>query len=104
MPKNNVMEAEAEMRVAHDYRRFLVEAEQLLHSARQLSGDSAVLIQQKLADRVSQAKVRLEAARSNAAQRLHVAAPANATSKTLVAAALFVAGAALATYLYRRNS
>lgn len=103
MRKTNPMQTDAEMRVAQDYHRFLAEAEQLLHSARQLTGDSAALAQQRLADRVSQAKVRLEAARSNAAQRLHQAVPQTATTKALIAAGLLITGAALAAYLYKRS-
>ncbi|HKO87726.1 MAG TPA: hypothetical protein VJU83_04320 [Burkholderiales bacterium] len=103
MRKNDVMQSDAEMQVAQDYRRFLGEAEQLLHSARQLSGDSAALVQQRLADRVSQAKIRLEAARSHAAQRLHGRVPVASTTKVLIGAALLVGGAALATYFYKRH-
>jgi ElaB/YqjD/DUF883 family membrane-anchored ribosome-binding protein len=104
MPRKNSPELEAEMRVAQDYRRFLSEAEQLLQSAKQLSGDSANLMRQKLEARVAQAKVSLEAARSTAAQRYQSSSNKNASSKLLWAAGLFVTGAALAAYVYKRKS
>jgi ElaB/YqjD/DUF883 family membrane-anchored ribosome-binding protein len=59
--------------VSQDYSRFLTDAEQLLNSARQLSGDSAALARQKLEDRVAQAKIRLESARSAAAEQAEYA-------------------------------
>lgn len=60
---------DVENTVSQDYSRFLADAEQLLNSARQLGGDSATLARQKLEDRVAQARIRLEAARSAAAER-----------------------------------
>lgn len=56
-----------EQRVTQEFGRFITDIDQLLHSARQLSGDSASLVRQRLEDKVAQARVRLEAARGMAA-------------------------------------
>ena len=99
-------EIEAEMRVAQDYRRFLGEAEQLLQSARQLSGDSAVLMRQRLEDRVAQAKVSLESMRSTTAQRYRTTRNGGGShhAKLLWGAGAALAGLALAGYVYRRKA
>ena len=99
-------EIEAEMRVAQDYRRFLGEAEQLLQSARQLSGDSAALMQQRLQDRVAQAKVSLENLRSATAQRYRDMQREDGSrhTKLLWGAGAVVVGLALAGYVYRRKA
>jgi ElaB/YqjD/DUF883 family membrane-anchored ribosome-binding protein len=57
----------AEQRVTQEFNRFIGDIDQLLHSARQLSGDSAALVRQRLEDKVAQARVRLEATRGMAA-------------------------------------
>jgi ElaB/YqjD/DUF883 family membrane-anchored ribosome-binding protein len=59
----------AEQRVTQEFNRFLADIEQLMNSARQLTGDSAALVRQRIEDKVAQARVRLEAMRGMAAQR-----------------------------------
>ena len=59
----------AEQRVTQEFNRFLADIDQLMNSARQLTGDSAALVRQRIEDKVAQARVRLEAMRGIAAQR-----------------------------------
>ncbi len=61
--------AAAEQRVTQEFKHFLSDLEQLLSSARQLTGDSATLARRRIEDKVAQAKVRLEAMRGMAAER-----------------------------------
>lgn len=104
MIRRTVAELDIEARVAQDYQRFLNEAEHLLHSASQLTGDSALLMRRKLEDRVAQAKVGLEGLRSAAAGQAIQSPSASNTRSILWGAGLAVAGAALAAYLYTRQS
>jgi len=85
--------ATEEHRLTQEYSRFLVEVEQLLNSARELTGDSAALIRRKLEDRVAQAKVRLELARLKSAEL----ASRPATRRLNVAYVAFGAALALGT-------
>ncbi|HEY9379945.1 MAG TPA: DUF883 family protein [Burkholderiales bacterium] len=59
----------SEQRVTQEFNRFLADIDQLMNSARQLTGDSAALVRQRIEDKVAQARVRLEAMRGMAAQR-----------------------------------
>lgn len=65
-----------EQRVAHDFGRFIADVEQLLNSAKQLTGDSADLARTKLEEKVAQAKVTLDAVRGRAAEQADLAAAA----------------------------
>jgi ElaB/YqjD/DUF883 family membrane-anchored ribosome-binding protein len=58
-----------EERVTQEFKNFLSDIEQLLNSARLLTGDSATLARRRIEDKVAQAKVRLEAVRGMAAER-----------------------------------
>lgn len=104
MNRRSTAELETELRVAQDYRRFLFEAEQLLNNAKQLSGDSAALLRQKLEDRVAQAKVGLEGIRRAAAERHQIPDAPAGPNKLIWGAGLGVLGLALAAYLYTRRS
>jgi ElaB/YqjD/DUF883 family membrane-anchored ribosome-binding protein len=104
MTRRSTMELETELRVAQDYRRFLGEAEQLLNSAKHLSGDSAALLRQRLEDRVAQAKVGLENLRHAAAERYRASAEPEGSNKLLWGAGFAVVGLALAAYVYTRRS
>jgi len=66
---NRDLQIPTEQSVTQEFNRFLADVEQLLNSARQLTGDSAALARKRLEDKVAQAKVRLEAMRSTAAER-----------------------------------
>ena len=59
----------SEQRVTQEFNRFLADIDQLMNSARQLTGDSATLVRQRIEDKVAQARVRLEAMRSVAAKQ-----------------------------------
>lgn len=95
-----------EERVAQEFKNFLSDIEQLLNSARLLTGDSATLARRRIEDKVAQAKVRLEAVRGMAAERFedhaHDARPWWTRSGAqvaigVVAAALVVTAAVAAT-------
>jgi ElaB/YqjD/DUF883 family membrane-anchored ribosome-binding protein len=59
----------SEQRVTQEFNRFLADIDQLMNSARQLTGDSATLVRHRIEDKVAQARVRLEAMRSVAAKQ-----------------------------------
>lgn len=94
--------AVTEERVTQEFKNFLADIEQLLNSARLLTGDSATLARRRIEDKVAQAKVRLEAVRGMAAERFeghgHGArpwwtSPGVRTAAVVAAAALILATA-----------
>lgn len=97
-----------EQRVTQEFNRFLADIDQLMSSARQLTGDSAVLVRQRIEDKVAQAKVRLEAMRGMAAEQYddeQRPRPAWWTNRSVqIAAAAALAGALFASvYIARRS-
>lgn len=54
--------------LARDFRSFIADVEGVVKQAQHLSGDGALLARQKLEEKVSQAKVKLESARVAAAE------------------------------------
>lgn len=97
-----------EQRVTQEFNRFLADIDQLMSSARQLTGDSAALVRQRIEDKVAQAKVRLEAMRGMAAEQYddeQRPQPAWWTNRSVrIAAAAALAGALFASiYIARRS-
>lgn len=97
-----------EQRVAQEFNRFLADIDQLLGSARQLTGDSAALVRNRLEDKVAQAKVRLEAARGMAAEQFDTLQRPQRpwwTNRSIqIAGAAALVGALVATAIVARNS
>ncbi len=97
-----------EQRVTQEFNRFLADIDQLMSSARQLTGDSAALVRQRIEDKVAQAKVRLEAMRGMAAEQYddeQRPRPVWWTNRSVqIAAAAALAGALFASvYIARRS-
>lgn len=97
-----------EQRVTREFNRFLADIDQLLNSARQLTGDSATLVRKRLEDKVAQAKVRLEAVRGSAAERLESSPsrrkPLWMNRSVQIAGAAALAGALIASVVIARRS
>ena len=105
MPQQDAFHGPPEQRVTQEFNRFLAEVDQLLNSARQLTGDSAALVRQRLEDRVAQAKVRLEAARGTAAERFDRRRPKWWRNRTVqIAGAAALAGALIASAIIARKA
>lgn len=97
-----------EQRVTQEFNRFLADIDQLMSSARQLTGDSAALVRQRIEDKVAQAKVRLEAMRGMAAEQYDEEPRPRpvwrANRSVQIAAAAALAGALFASiYIARRS-
>ena len=108
MPQQDAFQGPPEQRVTQEFNRFLAEVDQLLNSARQLTGDSAALVRQRLEDKVAQAKVRLEAARGTAAERFDRRGRAGSQwwrNRTVqIAGAAALAGALIASAIIVRKA
>lgn len=97
-----------EQRITQEFNRFLADMDQLLHSARQLTGDSATLVRRRLEDKVAQAKVRLEAMRGTAAEQFDAgrirARPWWMNRSVQIAGVAALAGALIASAIIARRT
>lgn len=106
MPNRDMLRAitSNDERVTQEFHRFLADVEQLMNSARQLSGDSAAVARRRLEDKVAQAKVRLEAMRGSAAEAYPHRRPWWRNRTVQFAGVAAVAGALIATAVLARRT
>jgi len=106
MPNRDTLRAIAsnDQRVTQEFHRFLADIDQLMNSARQLTGDSAAVVRRRLEDKVAQAKVRLEAMRGSAAEAYPHDRPWWQHRTVQIAGVAAIAGALIATALIARRT